>query len=294
MGSSRLNLSNYMGGKWYMINEIVSRLDYSKRCYVELFGGSAKVLLNKPRHKVEIYNDSYFEIYNLFRVVRESGEEFERRLKLYPVMEQILYDFRDNVIKIRDDIDRAVKAYYLYNLSFSGNLSSLSCSFRHSVAGAYYKKLDKLCVIAERLKGVMVLNRDYSRVLKSLSRKEDIMLYADPPYYQTEYYYLNEFNRDDHIKLAEQLNNAKYSVMVSYYEFEGIEDLYPPGKWTYLRFPKPKSAKGLTVNYYDSQLKKNGLNDDLQVMVKPYEDELLILNYAPATNGNILLSDYES
>lgn len=284
MRRTRLNLISYMGGKWYMVNEIVKRLDYSKKCYVELFGGSAKVLLNKPRHNNEIYNDSYFEVYNLFRVVRENREEFERRISLYPVMEQVLYDFRDNVIEVKDDIDRAVRIFYLYNLSFSVDLQSLSCSFNdYSVAQGYWNKIDKLGLIAERLKDVTVLNRDYGRVLKSLSRKEDIMLYADPPYYGTEYYYLGKFGEEDHQKLAEYLNEARYSVMLSYYEFDGIKDLYPPGKWTYLQFSKPKHSLGLTNGYYENRLKKNGLSDDT-LTKRIYENELLILNYNLADN----------
>ncbi|WP_253185449.1 DNA adenine methylase [Burkholderia plantarii] len=45
----------------------------SHEIYVEPFGGSAAVLLQKPRSRLEIYNDLDGEIVNLFRVVRDDA-----------------------------------------------------------------------------------------------------------------------------------------------------------------------------------------------------------------------------
>ena len=46
----------YPGGKTVYCNEIINRLPDHRR-YVEPFGGSAAVLLNKPHSYIEVFND---------------------------------------------------------------------------------------------------------------------------------------------------------------------------------------------------------------------------------------------
>lgn len=251
-----------------MVNEIINRLDYTKTCYIELFGGSAKVLLSKPRHKVEIYNDIDQELFNLFYVVKFHLNEFTEALDGIPYMESMFYYFRDNVKN--DKIYRAVRTFYLLNTSVSAKGSSFSVSFKGDKPQTFERIKSKLNIIYDRLKDVQILNRDYRKVLTSIESKSDIMLYADPPYYEVgNRYYKHKFTKEDHEILADYLNKAKYSVMVSYYEFPGIYDLYPEGKWTYHRFEKAKHAYTLS---YTSKIKE-----------KPKGVELLLLNYDLST-----------
>ena len=94
----------YYGGKARMAPLIAEMLDYdSTDIYVEPFGGGCRVLLNKPRHKVECYNDYGEGICAVMRVMshpdtaREfierleeteySREEFERAKALYDACE---------------------------------------------------------------------------------------------------------------------------------------------------------------------------------------------------------------
>ncbi|MCX8159202.1 MAG: hypothetical protein N3D20_02850, partial [Candidatus Pacearchaeota archaeon] len=60
---------------------------------------------------------------------------------------------------------------------------------------------------------------------------------------------------------------AKYSVALSYYYFDGIEELYPKDKWIYLKKETTKHSYGITKN--------------LKIANKPKAEELLILNYEP-------------
>ena len=58
MGKNTLSIMPYYGGKARMAQFIVDRLNYDDSdIYIEPFGGACRTLLNKPRHKVEIYND---------------------------------------------------------------------------------------------------------------------------------------------------------------------------------------------------------------------------------------------
>ena len=53
-----LSIAPYYGGKGRMAHFIADRLDYSdSKLFVTPFGGMCRELLNKPRHKIECYND---------------------------------------------------------------------------------------------------------------------------------------------------------------------------------------------------------------------------------------------
>jgi site-specific DNA-adenine methylase len=60
----------YYGGKRKMAPLIVSMLDYNTTdIYMEIFGGGGAVLLNKPNHKLEIYNDGGKGVATLFELL---------------------------------------------------------------------------------------------------------------------------------------------------------------------------------------------------------------------------------
>lgn len=58
MNKRSMSIMPFYGGKAKMAKFIADRLDYSSTStYVEMFGGAARTLLNKPRHQEEFYND---------------------------------------------------------------------------------------------------------------------------------------------------------------------------------------------------------------------------------------------
>ena len=60
----------YHGGKWRIGKWVASHFPKHK-FYVEVFGGAAGVLLQKPRSTVEVYNDLDSQVVNLFRILRD-------------------------------------------------------------------------------------------------------------------------------------------------------------------------------------------------------------------------------
>ncbi len=67
MGMNVLSPFSFYGGKAKMSELICKMIDYKNTdIYIEPFGGAARVLLNKPRHKVEIYNDFGIGLYEFF------------------------------------------------------------------------------------------------------------------------------------------------------------------------------------------------------------------------------------
>ncbi len=55
--------------------------NFRRMTYLEVFGGGASVLFNKPRSVKEILNDYNSQLINLYRHVREQPEELKDRLR---------------------------------------------------------------------------------------------------------------------------------------------------------------------------------------------------------------------
>lgn len=246
MLNCKLNLVNYVGGKAKLADKIISLLDYTKDCYVELFGGSAKVLLNKPKHPVEWYNDKDKRIYTLMKVVANRYSEFVNRLKYVLFHEALLKDMREMLKTCEDEVDIAVAVFIILNMSFSAKGTSFSFSVCSNDSVSFFNKVDNLDKIFHRLRNVVFFNRDYKDILDIITDKENVMIYVDPPYFGKEKYYKIDFTENDHVDLANRLNKVAGSVLISYYRFDGIEDLYPTDKWTYIECERVNDSYGVT------------------------------------------------
>ncbi len=79
-----LSIAPYYGGKGRMAHFIADRLNYDDSdVFVTPFGGMCRVLLNKPRHKVECYNDYSSGLTALMRILSDPDKavEFIHRLE---------------------------------------------------------------------------------------------------------------------------------------------------------------------------------------------------------------------
>lgn len=80
----------------------------------------------------------------------------------------------------------------------------------------------------ERLKSVIIENRDFEDLIKTYDR-ESALFYIDPPYVASERYYnrnYSKFNKDDHIRLNAVLKGIKGRFILSYNDCDFIRDLY--------------------------------------------------------------------
>jgi DNA adenine methylase len=199
------------------------------RIYVEVFGGSGKVLLNKPVSEIEVWNDYDSRIANLFHVVVFKFNEFYEKVsglvysrKLYEKYSKELKEC--NKVEL-GDIDVAVKTYYVLCSMFGGGKAVLGrAGFKFSketnVAKRYWRRLEELERIRERLSGVVIECDDFEKVMKRWDG-EDVFYYIDPPYYveRAEEYY-SGFKKEDHERLLKLLKEVKGKWLLSGYANE--------------------------------------------------------------------------
>jgi len=188
-------------------------------CYVELFGGAAGVLFNKPRSKIEVYNDLNGDIPHFFRVLRDRGDELQAWLENVPYSREVYNKWADAYYageRCDDDIERAGRFFYLRYSSFGGKIESKSgfMSDNHrSRAGNFVAGVDELKTFRNRLRDVSIESADWSRIVDKCDG-EDTVFYADPPYEGTEGRYNSK--GFDHKKLARKAKEIDGKIAISY------------------------------------------------------------------------------
>jgi DNA adenine methylase len=255
-------LLRYLGGKWRIAPWIIRHFP-KHHVYVEPFGGGGSVLLRKPRSAQEIYNDINGDMVNLFRVVRDRGEELAEKVELTPYAREEYYDA---YIQSDDPVERArrtlVRAMMGVRSSSATELNERG--FRKSYPS---EKIDpcrrdwltmprRVHAVSERLKGVVIENQDALKLIE-FHDSDETLFYVDPPYVftsrkQTSIGYKHEMTDDDHRALADALHKVKGFVVLSGYESELYNELY--SDWhsystSTLDFAKNSRKEVLWVNH---------------------------------------------
>jgi len=228
----------YHGGKWRLAPWIIGHFP-PHRVYVEPFGGGGSVLLQKPRTYSEVYNDTDVEIVSLFRVVRNRGQELKRLLELTPFSRD---DYRESFERAEDELEQARRTVVRSFMGFGSNAlcrdvksGFRSCSNRSGTIPAHdWRNYPTALVwIIERLRGVVIENRDAMEVM-SAHDTENTLHYCDPPYvHETRssrmhghHSYTHEMTDADHEDLAAFLATLKGRVAVSGYECDLYDRLF--------------------------------------------------------------------
>lgn len=236
---SKRPLLRYHGGKWLLAPWIISHFP-EHRIYVEPFGGAASVLLRKRRSYAEVYNDLDEEIVNLFRVVRDNGEELRRCLKLTPFAR---IEFLQSYEPAEDPVEQArrtvVRSFMGYGTpSASGHKTGFrSNSNRSGTTPAHDWKnySDAVAATIDRLSGVVIESRDFAEIMETHDSPQALH-YCDPPYvpdtrnrgnpYCRKGEYRHEMTNDDHRRFAEVARSMQGYVIVSGYDSELYDELF--------------------------------------------------------------------
>ena len=278
----------YVGGKKKMQSWIIPNIPLNIENFIEPFSGQFWIffgmdLTQYPNLKKVVYNDFNSLNYNLFQCV-QNPSELQRSLDAIPVqqiginttppeMKQQFVRFQSeifapNVRAQAYDYEIAAKYVYVLTQVFSGS-NPKSSSFidlkgkYRSKYLAFRDKLSKPDWVEHFLRITDVENMDFQDVIEKYDSPTSYF-YTDPPYYivgEGTYYSNHDFDRKDHERLANVLNNVQGKFSLSYYDFELLHQWYPEATF---RWEKKEFAKAAAA--------KKGVKQNMG-------EELLILNY---------------
>lgn len=238
----RIMAFTWYGGKTSHLDWLLPLLPQTTS-FVDVFGGSAAVLLNRPQSPIETYNDLDNNVVNFFRVLREQPAELIRllRLTLYS-REERRHAYRERVADT--NIESARRFFVLARQTFSGlaqattrHLNSWRVSTRDISDGiaesthSWQEGIDGLAAVAARLRDVQIESYPALLILEKYDTP-DTLFYCDPPYVhetRSEGHtaeYAVEMSEKDHVDLAMMLHKLSGRVALSGYRCELYDDLY--------------------------------------------------------------------
>lgn len=211
----------WIGGKSLLAKRIISEFPSDIGRYIEVFGGGGSVLFAKDKHAdLEVYNDANSELVNLFRCMKYHRAELEREIDGYINSREVFQDIKTRLESGTGftDIQRAGMFFVKLKTSFGADGRNFCCHKRNLSTNRFEE-------ISQRLKNVVVENKDFENLIKVYDRP-NALFYCDPPYHSTEKYYDVQFTEKDHIRLKNALDSIKGKFVLSYNDDEFIREMY--------------------------------------------------------------------
>lgn len=221
----------YFGGKQRIARRIVD-LFPAHTHYVEPFAGGLSVLLAKPVSPLETINDIDRELMTFWRVLRDRTHELARVCDLTP------HSRAEHAISYEpamDELETARRVWVRLTQGRSGRMDQTG--WRHCLADIGTNLPDyldgyrsRLPQAAQRLMGVQLECRPALEIINSFGRRDDVLLYVDPPYLGSTRVvrgYRHEMRDEaEHRQLSEALRDCESVVILSGYLSPLYEELY--------------------------------------------------------------------
>ena len=230
---------SWFGGKGkYHLDFILPLLPQQCTTFVDVFGGSGAVLLNRQPVPLEVLNDVDRDLVNFFRVLREDPEPLLQAIRLTPYAreEHRVACTREEV----SDVERARRFFIRAVQSIHGKAhecrpSSWSYTTGQGKTVRHRTRVwrgypDRLARVADRLLDIQIECRPALDLIPRWDH-EDVVFYLDPPYVHTtrkstKDYDVHEMTDDDHRDLADVLGRISGRAAVSGYASDLYDSLY--------------------------------------------------------------------
>ena len=250
---SKRTLIPWFGGKHRMSGRIIELLPSDHVVYCEPFGGAASVLLNKPRSRVEVYNDLNEGLYSLFIVLADEAHfaRFYGQLLLHRYSREAFARNLERWQVSSDVVERAMAFYVLARQSFGGKAETFGYEVgkgSSTKVDSFLNALAQLPEIHERTNGVIVEHNDWRKVIAAYDTPQTVF-YLDPPYVpatrRSKDDYKHELSHADHVDLVERLLSIEGRALMSGYAHDVYKPLEAAG-WHRLEWSYTSSAAGTT------------------------------------------------
>lgn len=230
----------YYGSKYALREWIISFFPSDHVSYVEVFGGSGAILLNKPRSFCETYNDKWGDAVNFFRVMQNSPAEFIWKCKHMAWARTEYKEQLEQKIDPKQDPMGAALQFYIganmaiSNMPFGKNgYKMMTKTVRYKPACQVPKSLEQTC---NRLIGVQIENLDFFDIMaKYEAAAPHALFYLDPPYVKSTRVstkvYAYEWTNEQHIQASEVVKASEAYIVISGYDSELYKELYEQHGW---------------------------------------------------------------
>lgn len=237
----------YPGSKWRIIPTLLEYVTRQHDLFLDVYGGFGSMILRKERSAMEVYNDLNADFDNLFTVLNYQRDDFALALKFTPWSTR--YFERVHSRRSLDPVLRAVEFFFICEASLFSPFEYPN-HFRRQIvlskkpdgkqsmtpaSQVFYKVLDRLDAIADRMHGVHI---ECEPALDCLVRYDNpkTFHFVDPPYWKRRSgkraFYLHEMlDKQSHIDLADTVNGLSGMVMVCGYADPLYTELYENRGW---------------------------------------------------------------
>lgn len=213
---------HYPGGKWNIAPWVVLHFPPHIH-YIEPFFGGGSVFFHKVPARHEVINDLSGDVVNLFRMIRERGEDLAAALAATPYARaeyELSYQPTD------DPLERARRFVVRVRMAHSSKLDSGSGWRSAGIAEKYAAHpatwrtvADRVLQHIDRLRDAEIESRPALDVIQRYNTP-DALIYADPPYVlstRAGTMYQHEMTDEQHIELLDALDAHCGPVVLSGY-----------------------------------------------------------------------------
>ena len=202
----------YAGGKFYARKLILEYITPHTK-YVEPFAGGASIFFAKEKSSNNWLNDIDKDVVNVYIHIRDYPEQLANSLS-GEIATKERHDFYKNQFVPKNDLERAIRWYYLNRTSYSGIMNTRNCYWGY---GEKYSMRPEnwgrnIFRTSDKLQQVKITSLDFEKILDKVD--DGAFLFVDPPYFNADQdkFYSHSFSKDDHIRLQQALLKHRHRI----------------------------------------------------------------------------------
>jgi DNA adenine methylase len=213
-------LFNYAGSKLRSLKEILPLLP-DRKGFMEPFGGSGVVMLNRKASELDVFNDRNSGITDFYRCIQDPAllEELIVRIRLLPSSRELFVEFKGSWSQLTG-IERALRWYYVIMNSFAAqgrNWGRATTPGSGLTISKVWSALPRFRDVHKRFRNVQLDNADFRTLMKDYNDPE-MVCYLDPPYVSTaQSMYAHKMKTKDFEELKDCIRDFKGFVALSCY-----------------------------------------------------------------------------
>ncbi len=219
---------NYPGNKKESLDNLLPLLPRTD-VWVDVFGGTGVVTLNRSPSRLEVFNDRWSGLVSFYRCIRDNQklDQLIERLRLCVHSREEFMWCKTTWENCDDDVERAARWYYMIQCSFAcrGKFFGRILGPATPIARKISDNLPLFQEVHMRFRDVQIENLDFRECFKDYDSSQTVF-YLDPPYYENNIYAVN-FTKQDHVEMLDKVFKLKGFVALSGYK----NDLYDKFPW---------------------------------------------------------------